>query len=150
MQDIEFLDIINSTPLVAIDLIIENRLGQYLLGKRTNRPAQGFWFVPGGRIRKNERLAQAFQRISYSELGNYLHIDEATLLGAYDHLYTDNFAGTAGVSTHYVALGYKLRIGDEFSVHIDDQHSEVKWWSLTDLLQSDDVHQNTKYYFENI
>ena len=149
MQDNEFLGIINSTPLVSIDLIIENHAGQYLLGKRTNRPAQGFWFVPGGRIRKGEQLAQAFQRISYNELGRALEIGQACHLGAYDHIYTDNFAGVEGVSTHYVALGYKIPLEREFDIQIDEQHSEVKWWSETDLLESDEVHQNTKNYFNH-
>ena len=47
------LAIINATPLVAVDLIIENRNKEILLGKRVNRPAQGYWFVPGGRILNN-------------------------------------------------------------------------------------------------
>ncbi|TOB15241.1 NUDIX domain-containing protein, partial [Vibrio parahaemolyticus] len=46
--------VVASTPLVSIDLIIRNSKRQILLGQRTNRPAQGFWFVPGGRICKDE------------------------------------------------------------------------------------------------
>ena len=57
--DKEFLHIIDSTPLVSIDLIVKNRNSQVFLGKRNNRPAQHFWFVPGGRIRRNETLDQA-------------------------------------------------------------------------------------------
>ena len=43
----EFLETIKNTPLVAIDLIIENDSGEILLGKRNNNPAKNFWFVPG-------------------------------------------------------------------------------------------------------
>src|SRR5450830_138978 len=32
---------------------------QLLLGRRINAPARGWWFTPGGRIRKNEALVQA-------------------------------------------------------------------------------------------
>ena len=43
-------------PLVSIDLLV-TRPGtqgkELLLGLRNNRPAQGWWFTPGGRIRKN-------------------------------------------------------------------------------------------------
>ena len=63
-SDKEFLNIIDKTPLVSIDLIIENPQGKILLGKRCNKPAQGYWFVPGGRIQKNETLEQAIRRIS--------------------------------------------------------------------------------------
>ena len=41
-----FKTVVASTPLVSIDLIVRNRQGQVLLGLRTNRPAQGGWFVP--------------------------------------------------------------------------------------------------------
>jgi hypothetical protein len=42
----DFATVVRSTPLISIDLIVENERGEFLLGKRTNRPAQGFWFVP--------------------------------------------------------------------------------------------------------
>ena len=45
-----FATVVESTPLISIDLIVENEQGEILLGKRTNRPARGYWFVPGGRV----------------------------------------------------------------------------------------------------
>ncbi|WP_313449769.1 NUDIX domain-containing protein, partial [Pseudescherichia sp.] len=60
----DFATVVRSTPLISIDLIVENARGEFLLGKRTNRPAQGFWFVPGGRVQKDEPLAQAFERLT--------------------------------------------------------------------------------------
>ena len=60
LTDDKFLDVIKATPLVAIDLIIKNSSGFVLLGKRFNRPARGFWFVPGGRIRKDETLENQY------------------------------------------------------------------------------------------
>jgi colanic acid biosynthesis protein WcaH len=44
----DFKKIVESTPLISIDLVVRNDQGSVLLGKRTNRPAQNFWFVPGG------------------------------------------------------------------------------------------------------
>jgi colanic acid biosynthesis protein WcaH len=43
-----FSTVIKSTPLVSIDLVVKNNRGQTLLGQRLNKPAKGFWFVPGG------------------------------------------------------------------------------------------------------
>jgi len=94
---------------VSIDLIVENPQGEFLLGQRVNPPAQGFWFVPGGRIRKNETLADAFRRISATELGVSLPLSRAQLLGAYEHIYNDNFLAEPGINTHYVVLGYALK-----------------------------------------
>ena len=63
-EDKHILEIIKATPLVSIDLIIRNPSHKILLGKRINRPAKDYWFVPGGRIIKNETIAHALKRIS--------------------------------------------------------------------------------------
>jgi len=145
LNDSDFLRIVDGTPLVSIDLILKNAAGEILLGRRTNRPAQGMWFVPGGRIRKNERVAEALLRISQRELG--VGISQAKLLGAFDHLYPDNFLGAPGVSTHYVVLGMETAWPDGASVQADDQHDEFKWWTAAEILASKEVHENTKAYF---
>jgi len=141
------LEIIDSTPLVSIDLILEDRNGSVLLGKRVNRPAQGYWFVPGGRIVKNERLCDAMKRISAAELGVTISLTEAQLLGAFEHIYDDNYLGQDGINTHYVVLAYKINAPNDLEIVPDDQHSAIKWWSKRDLLGSPEVHQNTKAYF---
>ena len=144
-----FLQIIDTTPLVSIDLILLDADKKTLLGKRTNRPAQNYWFVPGGRIRKNEKLADAIIRISQTELNTSITIKDAQLLGAYDHIYDDNFAAADKINTHYVALGYQVIVDSNFKLTADTQHSEFQWWSQDKLLQSKEVHQNTKAYFQN-
>ncbi|MEP1870522.1 MAG: NUDIX domain-containing protein, partial [Paraglaciecola sp.] len=88
-----FSNVIESTPLVSIDLVVKNSIGQALLGKRLNRPAKDSWFVPGGRILKNESMAEAFKRLTHDELGQELVITQAELLGVYDHFYEDNVFG---------------------------------------------------------
>ncbi len=147
ISDQQFLKIIDATPLVSIDLILENPQGKILLGKRNNRPAQNYWFVPGGRIRKNEKLADAIKRISSAELGTEITLNNSQLLGAFDHIYDDNFSGSSGINTHYVVLAYKVSMKDDFKIMADDQHSEKRWWHIKDLLDAPDVHQNTKAYF---
>lgn len=140
-----FLTIVDSTPLVSIDLVIRNEQGLVLLGKRMNRPAQGYWFVPGGRIRKNELVQDALKRIAKAELG--VMLESATLMGVYDHIYEDNYHGRPGINTHYVVLGVSGRLSERTPLRLDEQHSEVRWWTVKDLLQAADVHQNTKKYF---
>jgi colanic acid biosynthesis protein WcaH len=141
----QFLHIVDATPLVSIDLVIRNERGEVLLGWRVNRPAQNSWFVPGGRIRKNERVKEALHRISQRELG--VTIAEAKLLGVFDHIYEDNFLGAPKVNTHYVVLGFSAELASQTAFTADDQHGELKWWSVPDLLASRDVHENTKAYF---
>lgn len=140
----QFKHVIASTPLVSIDLIVLHKQ-QVLLGKRINRPAQGFWFVPGGRICKNEPLAEAFLRLTQVELGLALDYSQAKLLGAFDHFYSDSVFGEAP-STHYVALGLLVEVPKSLDELPKDQHAAFAWWSISDALSSSDVHQHTKDY----
>tara|TARA_Y100000746_G_C15125348_1_gene294358 strand:- start:16 stop:495 length:480 start_codon:yes stop_codon:yes gene_type:complete len=144
-----FTTVIDSTPLVSIDLVIINENNEALLGKRLNRPAKGFWFVPGGRILKNEQLSNAFQRLTLDELGKQYLIENAKLLGPYDHFYTD-CAFNDNVSTHYVAIAYILKVNscDLAGLPIADQHSMYKWLPIEDIIKSTEVHQHTQWYFE--
>jgi colanic acid biosynthesis protein WcaH len=142
-----FLKIVELTPLVSIDLIIYNENGQVLLGYRKNRPARDSWFVPGGKILKDERIPTAIRRISISELGLELDPLLARFKGVFEHLYPDNFTGKEGISTHYIVLAHEFRLPPGARVRGDDQHSELRWWNVAELLAAPDVHENTKGYF---
>lgn len=141
-----FKQVVSSTPLVSIDLIVRNDQGMVLLGRRVNRPAQGYWFVPGGRVRKDERLAAAFERLTENELGIRLPIAAADFLGPFEHLYPDNFSGT-DFSTHYIVLGYELISSASLDTLPEEQHSHYRWFTVPELLASEQVHPHTKLYF---
>lgn len=146
LDDSKFEIVIQNTPLVSIDLIIKNAQDQVLLGRRNNRPAQGYWFVPGGRIRKNEKLAQAFKRLTCAELDQEFLLDEACFLGVFEHLYTDSVFDSE-ISTHYIALGYQLIVDVSFDTLPLNQHHKYQWFAINDLLNDANVHENTKAYF---
>ncbi len=143
----EFLEVIKLTPLVSIDLVVKNSMGEVLLGLRKNEPAKNYWFVPGGRICKDERIEEAFERISLSELGVTLKITDAHAMGVFQHLYEQNFAGEPGVSTHYIVLGYVIKLDLPLDMMPKDQHQVCRWWPVAELTAAADVHQNTKAYF---
>ena len=143
-----FSTVIENSPLVSIDLVIKNTQGQALLGKRINKPAQDYWFVPGGRILKDESLASAFKRLTKAELGQEFSIEQATLLGPYDHFYTDNVFG-GNFSTHYVAIAYVLTIEEPLtSLPIGDQHDGYQWVDISEISSNKQIHKNTAAYFE--
>ena len=141
-----FKTVVASTPLVSIDLVVKNSQGKVLLGLRNNRPAQGYWFVPGGRIRKDESMKKAFTRLVSAELGVECTMDQAKFLGSYEHFYQDNFSGT-DFSTHYVVLGYSLTLDIDLAALPDEQHHDYRWFTVAELLASPSVHQHTKDYF---
>ena len=147
-----FLNVVAVTPLISIDLVIVRGGTEVLLGLRTNRPAQGSWFVPGGRIVKNERVQQALVRIAENELGlgNVVENDalRPALLGVFEHFYADCFAGDAGVSTHYVVIAYVIHVATDVELPSHDaQHAALRWWPLADAVHSDQIHHYTKDYF---
>jgi colanic acid biosynthesis protein WcaH len=145
-----FSTVIKSSPLVSIDLVVINQSGQALLGQRLNRPAKGFWFVPGGRILKNESLASAFKRLTHDELGTEFAIEQATLQGPYDHFYNDNVFGEE-FSTHYVAISFVIKLTQPLSnLPMDVQHNGYKWFAINELLSDTAVHKHTKWYFESL
>lgn len=145
-----FLDIVKNTPLVSVDLIIYRVNGDVLLGYRKNKPAQNTWFVPGGKIVKDERINEALQRVARVELGLELTPSQARFKGVYEHLYPDNFSGKPGIGTHYVVLAYEVHLPKEHIIKGDEQHAQFKWWSISDLLAAPDVHSNTKAYFKSV
>lgn len=143
-----FASVVQSTPLISLDFIVENAQGEFLLGKRTNRPAQGYWFVPGGRVLKDETLAQAFSRLTQDELGLRLPMSAGRFYGVWQHFYDDNFSG-ADFSTHYIVLGFRLRVEADRLCLPREQHHDYRWLSPSALLAAEDVHQNSRAYFEN-
>lgn len=148
-----FTTVINAAPLVSIDLVVLDSESNALLGERLNRPAKGFWFVPGGRIVKNESLADAFKRLTLDELGAEFRIADAQLLGPYDHFYEDFIFKDSdvnyGVSTHYVAIAYVLKLTQPLlSLPLDIQHGDYRWFTIDELLTSTQVHKHSKWYFE--
>jgi colanic acid biosynthesis protein WcaH len=143
----DFDSVVRMTPLVVIDLIVQSPEGRILVGRRSNEPAKGSFFVPGGRISKNETLAAAFRRISSAELGVEKRIVDARFLGVYEHFYATNNHELAGFGTHYVVLAYRLAAAVEELRLPKDQHGEFAWLTEAELLRRADVHENTKAYF---
>lgn len=141
-----FRTVVASTPLVSIDLIVKNTKGQVLLGMRNNRPAQSMWFVPGGRILKNERISTAFKRLVKNELNADADISDAQYLGLYDHLYPDSIWGDS-VTTHYVVNAFEMQRVFDSSALPSDQHTEYAWFDIETLLSAANVHDHTKWYF---
>jgi colanic acid biosynthesis protein WcaH len=144
----EFKFIVKSAPLVSIDLVIENHEGNILLGWRNNLPAKGYWFVPGGRILKDESFSEAFCRIINSETGVELKPADSGFLGIYEHMYPDeNFSGDPSFGTHYVVLAFRVKLGHTPTQLPKDQHAEYWWASIDEILENPNVHINTKNYF---
>ena len=151
LNKIDFSNVIKNTPIISIDLcVIKNK--SILLGERINAPAKNFYFVPGGRILKNETLKDAFKRISEAEIGIY-RPEDSEFIGVFEHMYKDNFLGNKDFSTHYIVLAYKLLIGPDISIpqeFIKNQHSNSLWYSPSNQnFKEINIHKYSIDYLNN-
>ena len=123
-----------------------------MLVKRNNQPAKGYYFNPGGRIRKNESIEKAIERIARVEIGlPCLERESLEPMGAWDHFYNDS-AFSDSISTHYVNLPHHLQISaiQQRQLSIDHggelQHDSYTWMPLKEAEQSAMVHKYSRAY----
>ena len=139
-----FKTVVDSTPLVSIDILLKKD-NKVLLGRRVNKPAQGYFFSIGGRINKNETIDNAMARVALNEINIDLK-STPEFIGVFEHYYDDGIY--KDVSTHYVNLAYEYEMEGAPDLPTE-QHSEYKWFTIEELLESKQVHKYVKDYFRN-
>jgi colanic acid biosynthesis protein WcaH len=153
LDDATFKTVLDSTPLISIDILLKKG-GKVLLGKRVNKPAQGYFFSTGGRINKNETIDNAMARVALNELNIELFFSMPPrgvkfmpkFIGVFEHFYDDSIYES--VTTHYVNIAYEYEV-EEIPDLPAEQHSEYKWLTVNELLESKQVHKYVKDYFRN-
>ena len=136
--------IVRNVPIVSVDLVVRHD-GGVVLGKRTNRPALGEWFVPGGTVLKHERLLDAVHRVAQEELGVTVRIERR--LGVYEHFY--DVADLPDVDgKHYVPVAYVVRTTEESAdFRPDDQHAAIR--TFHSPFEELDLHPYIRTYLED-
>ena len=143
LDDATFKTIIDSTPLISIDILLKKD-NKVLLGRRINKPAQGYFFSTGGRINKNETIDSAMVRIVKNELNIELKF-MPEFIGVFEHFYDDSIYES--VTTHYVNLAYEYEVEEVLNLPTE-QHNEYQWFTVSELLKSKQVHKYVKDYFK--
>lgn len=115
--------ILELMPIVCVDLVIVNN-GRILLLKRKNEPAKGEWFVPGGRIFKNETLISAVKRKAIEETGLNIRIIKPLI---FEETFF-NKPSITGVKTgaHAISLSYLVE-SESDNVKLDEQSEDYIW-----------------------
>ena len=144
LDDQTFETVISSTPLISIDLLVKKD-NKILLGRRINKPAQGYLFSIGGRVYKNETIDSAMMRIAKDELNFSLKLTPS-FIGVFEHFYDDSIY--QDVSTHYINLAYEIEIEETLNLP-NEQHNEYQWLTINELLESKQVHKYVKDYFKD-
>jgi colanic acid biosynthesis protein WcaH len=116
-------------PQVCVEVVLDTDEG-VLLAKRTNEPAKGEWFWPGGRLYKGEDLEAAVRRVAQEELGVAVSIEER--LGVYSHFW-ETSAVAEGPSRHTVNVVFRaVPERSEFEIELDEQHGAYRILSETE------------------
>jgi len=128
-------------PQVCVELLLGDDDG-VLVARRTNEPAKGTYFWPGGRLYKGERLADAARRVGREELG--IAVELGDRFGVYSHFWDrSSVAGTD--SRHTVNVVFHARRRDPGAdIVLDDQHDDYRFVDEPDA----DCHAYVHEYFE--
>lgn len=122
-----YREIINAIPFVCVDIVIKNG-NSFFLAKRKSEPAQGQWFLPGGRVLKNEKLEDAAYQKVQQETGLNVKIEK--ILGVDETMFP---VSTFGVPTHSVNVVFlATTTNPETTVHLDNQNDEYQWYTHID------------------
>lgn len=142
IPDEEWATVVGNVPIVSVDLVVRHD-GGVVLGKRQNQPGKGEWFVPGGRVHKNETLRDAVHRIAAEELGAEVSITRR--LGVYEHFWdradTDTDSGK-----HYVPVGFVVSVDGDVGA-ADAQHDSVR--TFQPPFDTLDLHPYVSAYLED-
>ena len=148
-------DVFRYSIVSSIDLCIVKNT-KILVGKRKNNPAKDFYFVPGGRIMKGEKIDIALERIINNETGQKIINQDKkniSLLGVYEHFYDENFLGNKEYSSHYIVLAYFIDINylSKMNHHtFMNQHSDFIWYDFSKESFNLNIHKYTIAYFNQI
>jgi colanic acid biosynthesis protein WcaH len=112
-------------PILCVDVVLVHG-NSFLLLKRKNAPACGEWWLPGGRVLRDELLADAAKRKIREETG--LESKEPEMLGADETLFPD---GPFGWSTHTVNIVFRAD-AVKGEAKVDNQSEEFQWFEKID------------------
>lgn len=121
----EYRKILSTMPIICVDCLVVNDKGEYLLVKRKNEPLKGEYWVPGGRVHKNERLADAVRRKMHEEIG--VEVEIVNSVGFFEEFYERTAEGADG-GVHSISFVYLVR-PRSYNIRLDDQSSEWGWFS---------------------
>lgn len=115
--------ILENMPVFCVDVIIVKDK-KVLLVKRRDEPCKGQWWVPGGRVYKNEKTEDAAIRKAKEETG--LDVEIVRRVGFYEIMIKEAAFGVR-TGTHNPVVVYLLKPKSNQEIHVDETSSNYKW-----------------------
>src|SRR3989344_5592781 len=110
-------------PIACVDIVLKTNDGKFLLVKRDNEPCKNELWLVGGRVQRDESLAETAKRKVKEEIGIEIH-NPQKVAGGYETICSeDPFGHSRG--THTINTCYMAEISDEElnKVKLDQLHS---------------------------
>lgn len=119
-----------SLPVLCVDVMIRYK-GKYLLIKRNEEPMRDVYWVPGGRVLKNESLRSAAKRKIREETGLVPY--EMEMVGIYEDQYEESSLGRIPDGYHTVAVVFEAFVDSLDGLKLDRTSED---WKLSNTLPS--------------
>jgi colanic acid biosynthesis protein WcaH len=114
--------ILENIPIACVDVAIVAQ-GSVLLVRRKDAPAQGQWWVPGGRVLKGEMMKATAYRKAKDEVGIACHI--GSIIHTAETIFPD---GPQGIAVHSInSCFFAYPVQPDFSPLLDSHHQEYRW-----------------------
>ncbi|MBM3256801.1 MAG: NUDIX hydrolase [Candidatus Liptonbacteria bacterium] len=117
--------IYKTLPIFCVDVVAVNWKREFLLVRRKLPPLRGSWWFPGGRVLKNETVAQTAVRKLREETNLAGKFIEP--LGFYEFISPRGYF--RGTNTHTPIVTCLVEVKKESAVALDAQSSDFRWAS---------------------
>ena len=121
IPDDQYNLILKTMPIFCVDWLVRCR-DQYLLLERTQQPLRGSYWIIGGRLRLDESVAEAAQRLQLRELGRYC--GEGEMIGFSNYRFPKVEDARA---THTPAVSYVVDVEETFEPVLGETESSFIW-----------------------
>ncbi len=121
----EYRIILENVPLVCVNVIIPKD-NTVLVVYRLEESAKGEWWIPGGRVYKNEKLGDTAVRIARQEVG--LDVTVKKLVGIYDEMFDKGAIPDLKDGVHYISIIFLCEPVDEArEIKLDETSAAYRW-----------------------
>jgi 8-oxo-dGTP diphosphatase len=113
---------------VGVSILMRDRAGKLLLGKRMGGKTDGVWSTPGGRIEEHESIEACASRESYEETGLVLKENRFVQMAFKEHFRYNDHYFMVYVTTH-------LDHGEALAIQNTepDKHGAWQWFETYNL-----------------
>jgi len=116
-----YKDILKNIPIACVDVCIVYN-GCILLVKRNTPPAKDQYWIPGGRVQKDELLITCAHRKALEETGILCNV--GPIIHTQETLFND---GPHDIPVHSINVCFLLYPIDAVNVKLDSYSSDYKW-----------------------